>query len=690
MKEQLINLLSQGITELRDLSHFLRISKKNLIFYLDELIEEKIIIQVNKERYGILKQGIVEIKSAGYGFIHVENEENDYYASVEELDFIFDGDTLLFFPYDDGSRLLNAHIIKVIERKHKFIIGTFHSKLKKGKLKYYIESSSASFPVKAVVKHGYQDVVDGMVVEASIEYVGKAIEASITQILGHVDDPGIEISQIALEYQFPLKFNEEVLEELKEIPSVVKNEEMLERRDFRNRLIFTIDGDDSKDFDDAISLTMDEEGNYDLGVYIADVAHYVKEDHPLDQEALRRGTSLYLADRVIPMLPHELSNGICSLNEGVDRLVLACLMKVSSSGNLLDYEICEGVIKSKHRMTYNEVNQILNHDENLCHKYSDLVETLNIMKELSSILRKKRMKKGALEFDVSEYKITLNQDGSPKNIIKRSQDDAEKLIEDFMLLANETVAYHMNIMNLPCIYRVHEKPDQEKLMNTISELSSMGISVSTTKKGVTSKNIQDILENLDNDSKGLVANQMLLRSMMKAKYSEACLGHYGLAMHYYCHFTSPIRRFPDLMVHRMIKKLCIHPKNYEEDRNHFEIIAPNIAQSTSKSERNAVECERAVNDMLFAWYMIDKIGLCYEGTITSLTGFGIFVLLDNGVEGMVSLSDLDGYFDYDAVHSCYTDGKVSYSLGQRVEIVVIDSDKSNRRIDFMMKCDYRR
>ncbi|MDE7100842.1 MAG: RNB domain-containing ribonuclease, partial [Anaeroplasmataceae bacterium] len=340
--------------------------------------------------------------------------------------------------------------------------------------------------------------------------------------------------------------------------------------------------------------------------------------------------------------------------------------------------------------TYNEVNQILNHNELICQKYSDLVETLNIMKELSSILRKKRMKKGALEFDVSEYKITLNQDGSPKNIIKRTQDAAEKLIEDFMLLANETVAYHMNIMNLPCIYRVHEKPDQKKLMNTISELSSMGISVSTTKKGVTSKNIQDILENLENDSKGLVANQMLLRSMMKAKYSEVCLGHYGLAMHYYCHFTSPIRRYPDLMVHRMIKKLCIHPKNYEEDRNHFEIIAPNIAQSTSKSERNAVECERAVNDMLFAWYMTDKIGLCYEGTITSLTGFGIFVLLDNGVEGMVSLSDLDGYFDYDAVHNCYTDGKVSYSLGQRVEIIVIDSDKISRRIDFMMKRDYRR
>lgn len=690
MKEQLIDLLNQGITELRDLSHFLRISKKNLIFYLDELVDEGLVIQIHKERYGILKQGTVEIKSAGYGFIHVENEENDYYVNAEELDFIFDGDTLSFFPYDDGSRLLNAHIIKVTDRKHKFIIGTFHSKLKKGKLKYYIESSSPSFPVNAVVKHGYQEVVDGMVVYASVEYVGKAIEASITQILGHLDDPGIEISQIALEYQFPLKFNEEVLKELKGIPSVVKNEELLGRRDFRNRLIFTIDGDDSKDFDDAISLTMDHAGNYDLGVYIADVAHYVKEEHPLDQEALKRGTSLYLADRVIPMLPHELSNGICSLNEGVDRLVLACLMKVSSTGNLLDYEICEGVIKSKHRMTYNEVNLILNHNERLCQKYSDLVETLNVMKELSSILRKKRMKKGALEFDVSEYKINLNQDGSPKNIIKRSQDAAEKLIEDFMLLANETVAYHMSIMNLPCIYRVHEKPDQEKLMNTISELSSMGISVSTTKKGVTSKNIQDILENLDQDSKGLVVNQMLLRSMMKAKYSEVCLGHYGLAMHYYCHFTSPIRRYPDLMVHRIIKKLCLHPKNYEEDRNHFEIIAPNIAQSTSKSERNAVECERAVNDMLFAWYMADKIGLCYEGTITSLTGFGIFVLLDNGVEGMVSLSDLDGYFDYDSVHNCYSDGRISYSLGQRVEIVVIDSDKINRRIDFMMKCDYRR
>ena len=688
-REEILLILNKGINHVNDIKHFMSISKKNLIDELDILVMENLVY--NKKGslfYGIIKKGVVEIKPSGYGFIIVDGEEKDYFVRASELNGIYNGDEVLFYPVDENSRLLAARIIKVSNRANKYIIGTYIKKVRKGKEKAFILSSNPKFDVKAIVKKGPTDLEDGIIVYAQLNYVGTAIEATILEVLGHKDDPGIEISQIALEYGFTTDFNEDVIKEIAEISDYVLDEQKIGRKDFTNRLIFTIDGDDSKDFDDAVDIVKNDDGSYRLGVYIADVSEYVKENAPLDLEALNRGTSVYLADRVIPMIPHKLSNGICSLNENVERLSLACIMQISKDGNLLDYEICECVIKSKHRMTYSNVNKIINGDLELREEYSDIVESIETMVELSDIIRNLRFKKGGLDFDVSEYKFSLNQDGSPKEIIPRVRDKAEMLIEDFMLMANQTIAYNMKIMNLPCMYRVHEKPDQDKLRDVFGIIENMGVSVDLPKKSIKPKQIQEALEQIDESPFKPILNNLLLRSMMKAKYSEECLGHYGLAMYYYCHFTSPIRRYPDLITHRIIKRVLLHPENLENDINHFNTILPEIASANSKSERLAIECERSVDDMLYAWYMENNLECVFDGIITSMPSFGIFVTLENGVEGLVALDNMLGYFEYNSSNMSFSNGKKTYKLGDKVKVVCIGADKKRRRVDFMFLSDY--
>ncbi len=688
-KEDIVFVLNQGITNLWDIKNQLKSSKKSLLPILEELVEEDIVFHTPGSLiYGLKKQGQIEVKPAGYGFISVDGEDKDYYVNAKELFNVYDGDFVEFYPFDDASKLLNGKIIRVVRRSHTHIIGTYKKKFRKGKLRPLIQSTDPRFDVKAIVKKDLPDIEDGMIVYAELAYVGTAIEANILEVLGHKDDPGIEIRQIALEYGFQTEFPVEVAKELTLIADSVAEEQKMGRRDFRRELIFTIDGDDSKDFDDAISLAKNLDGTFSLGVYIADVAEYVKEGHPLDQEALKRGTSVYLADRVIPMLPHKLSNGICSLNEGVDRLVLACLMKISKEGNLVDYEICEGVICSRHRMTYQKVNLILDKNQEMLALYPELVEPLDQMLELSQIIRSKRVKKGGIDFDVKEYRFELDSLGAPISIIERTRDKAEKMIEDFMLMANETVAYHMNIMHLPCMYRIHEKPDQEKLLQTYAQIKALGGSVSESKKNISAKNIQETLRLAEDSAYKPIIHDLLLRSMMKAKYSDTCIGHYGLAMYYYCHFTSPIRRYPDLMVHRIIKRLLLHPKDFEKDLLHFQELLGATAAQNSVSERNAVECERAVDDMLYAWYMEQRLHQNYEGIITSVTSFGLFVSLDNGIEGLVALDNMAGYYEYDPVSISYRSGKKSYGLGQRVTVVVVGASRKTRRVDFMFLEDY--
>ena len=688
-KIKIMSILNKGYVYLDQILKHSNISKKVCLECLDELVNDNIVYHLPKTKhYGLIKTGVVDIKSAGYGFVMVEGEEDDYYVSPSELKGVFDGDTIKFYPYNDGDKHLCAIVIDVIDRANKTIIGKYKRKNKKGTARCFIISNNPNFDVKVHVPND-PSIEDGMIVVGKLKYIDyNNIHAKVIEVLGRPNDPGIDISQIALEYGFNHKFDEEIENELSNISDTVLPDEKVGRLDCTDRLIFTIDGDDSKDFDDAVDIIKYPDGSYRLGVYIADVSHYVKEGSKLDEIAFSKGTSVYLADRVIPMLPFKLSNGICSLNPNVERLALGCIMDISKEGNLTNYEIRECVIKSKYRMTYSNVNKIIDGDEELSKEYFELVPSIMNMVELSEKIRRIRTKKGALEFDVPEYKFDLDSDGSPININLRDRDKAEKLIEDFMLMANETVAYNMKIMSLPCVYRIHEKPDQEKLKEAFSMLGKMGVSVELPKKEIKAKQLQIALDKIEESANKPILSNILLRSMMKAKYSHDCLGHYGLAMHYYCHFTSPIRRYPDLLTHRIIKRVLVNPTNLEGDLTHFNQILPNAADMCSKQERKAVECERAVNDMLSAWYMSKYKGKFMEGTITSVTSFGMFVTLDNGIEGLVSLNNLIDYFDYDSYNMKYTNGRITYKLGDRVTVAILRADKKSRKIDFMFKDDY--
>ena len=684
--DDLISLIKKGYTEIHELSRKTNMSLAKLKSLLHDYVESGEVRHINGYRgdyYTIPVPARISVSEKGNVKAFVEGIDKSF--NIYGGDDLYDSDTVSILPLDNDEHI--AVVDKIIERGHPFIVGIFKAKMnrKTNVNRYYIESSIPRFKVEAnVLMDDVNNILPDMIVTAELKYYNNGtIYASNLKVVGHKDDPGIKISEIALEFGFNLAFNDEVKEELKYIPNAVNKEDLKGRRDFRDLDIITIDGDDSKDFDDAVYLEELPNGNYSLGVYIADVSHYVKEGSPLDKEALKRGTSLYLADRVIPMLPHELSNGICSLNPDEDRLVLACIMEYSKLGKLINYEICEGVINSHHRMTYNKVNKILNGDQELIDEYSDIAPMLKNMEGFSKVLRELRHKKGGIEFDTVEYSFRLNSDGSPKEIIKRERMDAEKLIEDFMLAANETVAYHMNIMNLPIVYRIHEKPDQDKLRTTFQEVKSMGLDVKITQNDIHPKQVQDVLEKASDNPNKYIINNMLLRSMMKAKYSSECLGHYGLAMNYYCHFTSPIRRYPDLMTHRMIKKLLLHPTDkFDKELSHYSNIIPEIALKNSSSERRSVDCEREVDDMLYAWYMESKIGNIYQGTVTSIQSFGMFVEIENGIEGLILYRNCEEYFEYDEKHHiAYTDNE-KYYLGKKVMVKCIAASKDERKIDF--------
>ncbi len=687
--DTIIESLKECAKPLNIISHELGSSLNDAKLLLDELINDDKVYKINSfygEKYALIIEGTISKNSVGDLYFKDEN----YNLRIKDNDNnIYDGDLVRIF--NDGE---NSHIIKLLEHSHKFVVGIFKKKSKTNKktnitkTKYFIKSTMNRFDVDVIInEEDISNLVPDMILKADLIYqedgtiVGKNIK-----VIGHKDDPGIDITEIALEYGFELEFPDEVMEETNTIPDYVYD--IKGRVDYRNKKIFTIDGDDSKDFDDAISLEILDNGNYSLGVYIADVSNYVKWESPLDKEALKRGTSVYLADRVIPMLPHKLSNGICSLNENEDRLVLACIMEINKNGKLINYDINEGVIKSIHRMTYSNVNKIFDGDNKLIDKYNDIYEDLLNMKDLAEVLRNLRLKKGALEFDELEYKFNLDDNGKPIEIIKRERGISEKLIESFMLMANETVAYHMNIMNLPIVYRVHEKPIQDKLHETFNEIKTMGVDVKNIKNDIHSKEIQNILREIENNPNRFIISNMLLRSMMKAKYMGECLGHYGLAMNYYCHFTSPIRRYPDLMTHRMVKELLLHPKNdFDKKLKYYSSVIPEVSLRSSKAERRAIDCERAVDDMLSAWYMKDFIGDEFDGIITSITSFGIFVQIKNGIEGLILYKNCYGYYSYDSKNHQAVSFNKTYNLGDKVKVKLVSSNKLTKEIDFIFKED---
>ena len=463
--------------------------------------------------------------------------------------------------------------------------------------------------------------------------------------------------------------------------TTVSKEDIINRKDLRNEIIFTIDGDDTKDIDDAVSINKDGD-NYILGVHIADVSHYVKEGTPLFDSAYEKGTSSYLADTVLPMLPHELSNGICSLNEGVDRLTISCEMTINKQGKVLDHDIFLSVINSKKKMTYKNVNMILK--ENIIpNSYEPFVDKLKLMQELANILRKEKINRGYIDFDLDEAKIIQDENGNAVHIIKRTQDVGEKIIEDFMIIANETIATHVFNMDLPFVYRIHGKPNPEKIEDFLNFVKLLGYKIDISTVDLTPKKMQDILEILHDKKEFEILSDLLLRSMKKAIYSSNNIGHFGLASKIYTHFTSPIRRFPDLMVHTLLHKYLFENKINMETIRYYENYLPDACEHASKKEVDAQEAEREVLDMKMAEYMENYIGQIYEGIISGVTNFGLFIKLPNLIEGLVHISSLKGFYNYvPELLSLVCDNKIKYSLGQTVKVKVTGASKENSTIDF--------
>ena len=513
---------------------------------------------------------------------------------------------------------------------------------------------------------------------------GRKPEGKVVEIIGHINDPGTDIMSIVKAYDLPVEFSEKIMHQVENVSNEVSTADMAGRMDFRDWQTVTIDGEDAKDLDDAITLTK-EGDNYKLGVHIADVSNYVQEHSALDVEALSRGTSVYLVDRVIPMLPHKLSNGICSLNAGENRLTLSCVMTIDAKGNVIDHTIAESVIKVDRRMSYTSVKKILeDHDENEIREYEELVPMFELMQELAAILRKKRMKRGSIDFDFPETKIVLDDKGKPVEIKPYERNVATKIIEDFMLIANETVAQDYFWQELPFVYRTHDNPDTEKIKKLSTFINNFGYSIHIGQDEVHPKELQKLLQKIDGTPEEALISRLTLRSMKQAKYTTMSTGHFGLATPYYCHFTSPIRRYPDLQIHRIIKDNLRGRMNAKKIE-HYDKILPEVAKHSSEMERRADEAERETDKLKKVEYMSERIGEVFEGVISGVTEWGFYVELPNTVEGLVHVTTLvDDYFHYN--ESTYElVGEVTnirYKLGQRVHVMVTGTDKILRTIDF--------
>ena len=657
---------------------------------LSKLIKDLKIRYTNKGKYAKFddksqKIGVFAANRKGFGFVIIDGEDKDYHILSENVNGAIDGDEVVIKVLDESRH--EASVLRVNKRNlNNLLVGEFYKKGDKNFLK--LDDDKLNIIVE-ILDEDAKGAVSGHKVVVKIDnkvnnsnyYQGKII-----RILGHKDDPGVDILSIAARYQISDIFPDEVISELKNIPDEVKIEELKGRKDLTDEVIFTIDGDDTKDIDDAISIKKLDNGNYLLGVHIADVSHYVKEGTALGDEAYLRGTSSYLADTVIPMLPHQLSNGICSLNPNVIRLTLSCVMEIDDKGKLVSSDIFESYIKSKKQMTYKNVNRILN--ENVIPSgYEEFVSDLKLMEELSKIIRKSKIEKGYLDFDIPEPKIITDENGKAIDIQKRIQDTGENLIEDFMIMANETVATTIAYMDLPFIYRVHGLPDEEKISNFLKFVNILGYKVNANLKNITPKTIQNILKQLKDKKEYNILSSMLLRSMQKAVYDNVNIGHFGLASKFYTHFTSPIRRFPDLTVHRLLRTYLFNHNIDNEVVDYYNSTLPEVAKHSSEREMAATQCERDVDDMKMAEYMESHIGEVYKGVISTVTNYGIYVELPNLVEGMIKIDQLDDdYYFYDESTFSLVGkrSKKRYMLGEKLEIVVDSVIKDKGLINFRL------
>ncbi|HLR03642.1 MAG TPA: ribonuclease R [Virgibacillus sp.] len=667
---------------------------KELIKALNELEQAGELVKTRKNRFGLpekmnIVRGTIQMHTKGFAFLLPEEEgQKDIYIHPSDLNAAMNNDKVLVRLERSGDQSPEGTVIRILERAIHEVVGTFSRNKSFG----FVIPDDKRIPNDVFIpKSSMNGAVDGHKVIAEITKYPeetKSAEGEITQILGHKNDPGIDIISIIYKHGIKMKFPDEVLDQASRAPEEVSEDEIAGRLDKRDEVIVTIDGADAKDLDDAIHVHKKDNGNYVLGVYIADVTYYVKENSVMDKEAFERGTSVYLVDRVIPMLPHRLSNGICSLNPHVDRLTIGCEMEVDPNGDIISHNVFESVIQSKARMTYTDVNAILVDDDPVLEKkYADFVPMFREMEQLATILRHKRFDRGAIDFDFKEAEVVVDEEGKAKDVLIRERSVGERLIEEFMLAANETIAEHFHWMDVPFIHRIHEDPDEDKLQHFFEFIAGLGYHVKGVANEIHPQALQKVLDDVRGETEEMVVSKLMLRSMKQAKYDPQSIGHFGLATEFYTHFTSPIRRYPDLIVHRLIRTYLFEKQMNQKTIQKWKDRLPDISRHTSFMERAAVDAERETDDLKKAEYMEDKIGETYNGIISSVTNFGMFVELNNTVEGLVHVSTLsDDYYHFDQ-RSYALIGEMTnkmYRIGEEVNVMVNHVNLEERTVDFVL------
>ena len=729
MLEGVMNDKSYVPMKAKELAMLLGIPKSQrdeLTQVLDYLVSEGRIGISKKGKYGkpevFSVNGIFCGHPKGFGFVTVEGMEQDVFIPEDRTGAALHGDRVQIVVESQdrgGGRRAEGSVLKVLEHANKEVVGYYQ----KSKGFGFVIPDNQKISKDIFIPQGCDmGAVTGHKVVARIKEFGDANhkpEGVVTEILGHVNDPGTDILSIVRAYGLPEEFPPEVMDEVEgcpdevAVPGMTRDEETWDgpygigdltspadwtgdlagRLDLRGLRTVTIDGEDAKDLDDAVTLCRNGQGGYILGVHIADVSHYVKEGRPLDKEALKRGTSVYLVDRVIPMLPHKLSNGICSLNAGTDRLALSCIMELDDQGNVLDHKIAETVIHVDRRMTYTAVNAIVTDgDEAVMAEYEGFVPMFMLMKEVSDILREKRKKRGAIDFDFPESKIILDAQGKPLEIKPYERNVATKIIEDFMLAANETVAEDYFWQSLPFLYRTHDNPDPEKMKQLGTFIHNFGYFIRLQQGEIHPKELQKLLDKIEGTPEEVLLSRLTLRSMKQAKYTTLCSGHFGLAARYYTHFTSPIRRYPDLQIHRIIKE-SLKGGLGDKRAGHYEAILPGVAMQTSALERRAEEAERETDKLKKCEYMSRFIGQEFDGVVSGVTNWGLYVELPNTVEGLVRISELrDDYYIFDEQHYELVGEmtRKTFKLGQPIRVQVASTDRLLRTVDFILPRDWDR
>ena len=680
--------------KLKELAILMQVPKRDraeLTRVMDALIEDGKVELTKKGKYikseKKYETGVFTSHPKGFGFVTIEGMDEDIFIPAEQVNGAMHMDTvqLVISPTTGGKRR-EGTITKILSHGMNEVVGTYEDNKTFG---FVVPDNPKIAKDIFIPKERSMGAVTGhKVIVAITDYGkdGKKPEGKVTEIIGHINDPGVDIMSLVKAYNIPVEFSQKIMRQVENVSNEVSEADMAGRLDLRDWQMVTIDGEDAKDLDDAVSLT--KEGDlYRLGVHIADVSNYVQEHSALDVEAEDRGTSVYLVDRVIPMLPHKLSNGICSLNAGENRLALSCIMMIDEKGKVVDHKIAETVIKVDRRMSYTSVKKILaDQDEAERAEYKELVPMFEMMEHVAAILRKKRMKRGSIDFDFPETKIILDKNGRPVDIKPYERNVATRMIEDFMLIANETVAQDYFWQEVPFVYRTHENPDEEKIKKLSTFINNFGYTLHIGSDEVHPKELQKLLSKIEGTEEEPLISRLTLRSMKQAKYTTECTGHFGLATNYYCHFTSPIRRYPDLQIHRIIKD-CLRGRMNAKRAEHYEKILPEVAKHASEMERRADEAERETDKLKKVQYMKERLGQEFTGVISGVTSWGFYVELPNTIEGLVHVTALEGdYFQFseETYELIGEHTNIHYKLGQTVTVIAVDVDEVMRTIDFKL------